>query len=199
MFCIFNLKKGKKPRLLRVIKIQPQPHQCIYVLWLLHFYRLLNNHNYIRKFDVFHPDSKIMNYPFTILGFVTIHVSCKIITQQADWELSKPTVVHQNPLKPTEIVSHCHYTRDKTVNSLKKDQSIHSPITGHPQIHICIHPSWHSGPAFAQTFGTLIYLSSPSPTIIDACADSIPTGYRDITPRKRRSNLGLTETLRGQN
>lgn len=62
-----------------------------------------------------------------------------------------------------------------------KDQSILLPITRRPQIHISIHPSWHSVAASPQIFDTLIYPSSPSPTIIDARADSVPTGHWGIT------------------
>lgn len=46
------------------------------------------------------------------------------------------------------------------------DQSIHLPITSHPQIHISIHPSWHSVAASTQN------LRHIDPSIFPICHGS---------------------------
>lgn len=124
---------------------------------------------------------------------MTNHVSRKKIALQGDWELQKSPVAHQSPLKPTAMVSHCHYAHDKTVNSLKKktNQYTHQSPDTHRSIHAFSHPDTHYLRLCKPSTHWSIHLPSPSPTLQMLVLIQSPQDW--LT--SHGGNPGLTETL----
>lgn len=93
------------------------------------------------------------------------------------------------------MVSHCHYTRDKTVNSPEKKthQFTHQSQDTHRSIHVFTHTDTASASTLRRIDLSIFPLSH---TIIDAVRVLIQSPQD--TGTSHRSNPGLTETLSGE-
>ena len=93
------------------------------------------------------------------------------------------------------MVSHCHYTRDKTVNSPEKKthQYTHQSQDTHRSIHVFTHPDTASASTLRHIDLSIFPLSH---TIIDAVRVLIQSPQD--TGTSHGSYPGLTETLSGE-